>query len=256
MTVLPSLDRLLLKIPVQAAGQFVGPLGSTSGSEINRESPRCRTSTTQKRQGDPFGRGPIKTVLIGLFARVRESAASEPGCFEHDDSSGFAQMDPVLIKLVEMITRRIQSGETVDVEELATEYPSWAGTLRQLLPALCGLAELGQAVDNDGLEPGPEEPAPEGRRVFGDFRIIREIGRGGMGIVYEAEQVALGRRVALKVLPLATAMDPRRSSDSSSRPRSPAGCSIRGSCPSTRWANATTYPSTRCSSSRGAAWPI
>src|SRR5262249_44657258 len=44
---------------------------------------------------------------------------------------------------------------------------------------------------------------------LGDFRIIREVGRDGMGVVYEAEQVSLGRRVALKGLPFAATMDSR-----------------------------------------------
>ncbi len=44
---------------------------------------------------------------------------------------------------------------------------------------------------------------------LGDFQLLQEIGRGGMGIVYEAEQISLRRRVALKILPFAAALDNR-----------------------------------------------
>ncbi len=55
------------------------------------------------------------------------------------------------------------------------------------------------------------EPAADGgiTGTLGDFSIVREVGRGGMGIVYEVEQISLRRRVALKVLPFAATMDPR-----------------------------------------------
>ena len=61
-----------------------------------------------------------------------------------------------------------------------------------------------------GQDSDPAAPPGTGLRNIGDYELIREIGRGGMGVVFEAEQISLGRRVALKVLPFAATMDSRQ----------------------------------------------
>ena len=140
--------------------------------------------------------------------RADPSSAAVSSSDTHDDLSAYGELDPALFELFEQITRWLQSGAAVDEEQLVALHPSWAREIRTLLPTLRGMAP-GELGKKDLASPLAGDQDGQGRRTVGDFRIVREIGRGGMGVVYEAEQAPLGRRVALKVLPSAAAIDPR-----------------------------------------------
>ena len=73
---------------------------------------------------------------------------------------------------------------------------------------------------------------PETGEPWGEFRIIREIGRGGMAVVFEAFEGTLNRHVALKFLP-----EPATSPGSVARPAPPGGCAIPTSSPSSACAS-------------------
>src|ERR1700719_4491417 len=121
------------------------------------------------------------------------------------DSGNYDQLD----RLADEFAERFRRGERPSVKEYVDRYPHLADEILSLFPAM---ADLEQA-DEVRQEPvvakrGTATESPELWQL-GDYRILREIGRGGMGVVYEAEQISLGRRVALKVLPFAATMDAR-----------------------------------------------
>jgi serine/threonine protein kinase len=108
--------------------------------------------------------------------------------------------------LAEEFAARFRRGERPGLQEYIDRCPELADEIRELFPAL---VEVERVKDDQPARPGAAEAAaalpPLGQ--VGDYRVLREVGRGGMGVVYEAEQVSLGRRVALKVLPRQVSSD-------------------------------------------------
>src|SRR5262249_17045536 len=112
-----------------------------------------------------------------------------------------------LNRLAEEFAARYRGGERPALQEYIDRHPELAADIRDFFPAL---VEMEQAKDDrrEPQEPPARGPLPPLERL-GDYRILREIGHGGMGVVYEAEQVSLGRHVALKVLPQQRLADAR-----------------------------------------------
>lgn len=108
-------------------------------------------------------------------------------------------------ELAEEFAERYRRGERPSLREYIDRLPGMADEIREMFPALVELERVDGNARDEAQQPAASAlPRP---REFGDYRILREVGRGGMGVVYEAEQISLGRRVALKVLPTHPASD-------------------------------------------------
>ena len=121
--------------------------------------------------------------------------------------------DPRIVELVQEYLAQLERGETPDRAAYVQRYPEISGAVAECLEGLDLVrAETRRAPSSrspDGAGGAPAEATDRLPDPLGDFRIVRELARGGMGIVYEAEQLSLGRRVALKVLPFAATLDAR-----------------------------------------------
>ena len=112
----------------------------------------------------------------------------------------------VMEVLAEEFVERQRRGERPSLAEYLERYPELAGEIRDLFPALVMVERLKpsgdespQSVQSDSAGFAYRLGEPTGR--LGEYRLLREIARGGMGVVYEAVQESLDRHVALKVLP-------------------------------------------------------
>jgi WD40 repeat protein len=119
-----------------------------------------------------------------------------------DHSHDRSDVESEFYNVIELLTDECQRGQPINLTNILTRYPQFAERLEAIVPTLQLIGNLGR---RNG---GPGEPAQVllPTNTLGDFRIKREIGRGGMGVVYEAEQLSLSRTVALKILPMAAVL--------------------------------------------------
>ncbi len=108
--------------------------------------------------------------------------------------------DDRLVAAVREYQSALDAGRPPDRDAFLGRHPAIAADLADCLDGMLLLHDL---------LPRPADPVGPGVPL-GDYQLLREVGRGGMGVVYEAVQLSLGRRVALKVLPFAATLDARR----------------------------------------------
>jgi eukaryotic-like serine/threonine-protein kinase len=122
-------------------------------------------------------------------------------------ATGQALDDPRVLAVVQEYMSELDSGRAPDRRSYLNRYPELAAAISQCLDGLELVRAAGPRSSGSTSRAAIPEVTPQ---ALGDFQIIRELGRGGMGVVYEAVQLSLGRRVALKVLPFAATFDARQ----------------------------------------------
>ncbi|MGQ0637728.1 MAG: serine/threonine protein kinase [Planctomycetaceae bacterium] len=120
--------------------------------------------------------------------------------------------DPRVLALAEEFVSALDAGLRPSIAEYAQRYPELKERVIDFLEGVEFLGVVGRSFPARSREDNGASVGDQGlqKDPLGDFQILKELGRGGMGIVYEAVQLSLGRRVALKVLPFASTFDARQ----------------------------------------------
>ncbi len=105
----------------------------------------------------------------------------------------------ILVEVVEEVAKLMRQGVQPELQVYLRRFPELASELQRILP-LVGLVEQVGNIVVRPFEPASHEVEKSLPQRLGDFELIRQIGQGGMGVVFEARQISLNRLVALKVL--------------------------------------------------------
>lgn len=132
---------------------------------------------------------------MNLRETISESARQQPD-------------DERILRIVQEYQAAWESGKRPQRSEILKRHADLAAQLAPYFDALDAMHAAAPWLQADSPTDAPADQLLG--QPLGDFRVLREIGRGGMGVVYEAVQLSLGRRVALKVLPFAATLDARQ----------------------------------------------
>ncbi len=167
------------------------PLGDGDG--------KAELTAVGRKDGDPLGKG-------NQFEPARGDMTSSCRSL-----GALARGDSRVITALEAYLEALRAGRPWSRGEFLARHAEIADALNQCLSGLELIQEAAAQIAGSQsslvFNPVVSIPCPA---QLDDYRILREVGRGGMGVVYEAEQASLSRRVALKVLPFAAAVDPKQ----------------------------------------------
>ena len=119
-----------------------------------------------------------------------------------------------LVAVMEEYRAALERGQPIDTKEFLQRHSDLAEDLADCLAGMELIQNAARQIEQSGK--GTDSLSDRSNdtlmplATLGDFKIVRELGRGGMGVVYEAEQLSLGRTVALKVLPFAAMLDDKQ----------------------------------------------